>query len=47
VCTNAQIESLALACPRRRKELEGIDALRNWQKRLFGSEICSILKEAG
>lgn len=44
VCTNAQIESLALAYPTRRRELEGIDALRKWQKRLFGSEICSLLK---
>lgn len=44
VCTNAQIEALAFACPTRRRDLEEIDALRNWQKKLFGGEICSILK---
>ena len=43
VLTNAQTESLVLANPGRRKDLDGIDALRSWQKRLFGSEICSIL----
>ena len=45
VCTNAQIEFLALACPRRRRDLDAIDSLRNWQKRLFGSEICMLLRE--
>jgi ribonuclease D len=44
VCTNAQIQSLALAYPKRRKDLEGIDTIRAWQRRLFGSEICYLLK---
>ena len=44
VCTNAQIQSLALAHPKRLKDLEGIDTIRAWQRRLFGSEICHILK---
>jgi ribonuclease D len=43
VCTNAQIHSLALAYPRRLKDLEGIDTMRAWQKRLFGNEICFLL----
>lgn len=45
VCTNAQIESLVLASPRRRKDLEEIDNLRAWQRRLFGGEICRALKD--
>jgi ribonuclease D len=44
VCTNAQIESLALAHPERQKDLEDIDTLRAWQRRLFGSEICGLFK---
>jgi len=44
VCTNDQIHSLALAHPRRLKDLEDIDTIRAWQRRLFGSEICHILK---
>jgi len=44
VCTNDQIQSLALAYPKRRKDLEGIDTIRAWQRRLFGSEICHLLK---
>jgi len=47
VCTNAQIHSLALAHPKRRKDLEDIDTIRAWQRRLFGSEICYILKGIG
>jgi ribonuclease D len=45
LCTNAQIESLALAHPRKREDLEGIDALRDWQKKLFGGELCCLLKD--
>jgi ribonuclease D len=44
VCTNDQIHSLALAHPKRLKDLEDIDTLRAWQRRLFGSEICYHLK---
>jgi len=44
VCTNAQIHSLALAYPKSLKDLEGIDTIRAWQRRLFGSEICYHLK---
>ena len=45
ICTNSQIQSLALANPGNPKEIEGIEGIRNWQKGLFGSEICSILNE--
>ncbi len=44
VCTNDQIHSLALAHPKRRRDLEDIDTIKAWQRRLFGSEICYILK---
>lgn len=47
VCTNAQIVSLALALPKSRKDLEGIDTIRAWQRKLFGREICSLLKGIG
>ena len=43
VCTNAQIYSLALAHPKRLKDLEGIATIRAWQRRLFSSEICHHL----
>jgi ribonuclease D len=47
VSTNAQIQSLALAHPKRRRDLEGIDTIRAWQRRLFGGEICTLLKGMG
>ncbi len=47
VCTNNQIHSLARAHPKRRKDLEDIDTIRAWQRKLFGSEICYLLKCIG
>ena len=44
VCTNAQIQSLALAYPKSLKDLEDIDTIKSWQRSLFGSEICYHLK---
>jgi len=44
VCTNAQIQSIALISPRGLEDLSGITGLRTWQKKLFGSEICSLLR---
>jgi len=44
VCTNSQIHSLARAHPKRRKDLEEIDTIRAWQRRLFGRDICYLLK---
>ncbi|MBU2498730.1 MAG: HRDC domain-containing protein [Proteobacteria bacterium] len=46
VCTNAQIESLALAYPKSQEDLESIDALRAWQRRVLGKEICDLLKRS-
>lgn len=45
VCTNAQIEALALAYPKSRKDLKEIDSMRTWQIQMFGKEICSLLKD--
>lgn len=47
VCTNNQIHSLASVHPKRQKDLEDIDTIREWQRRLFASEICFILKDSG
>ena len=45
--TNAQIRSLADAPPHNPRDLQRIGALRNWQKRLFGNEICTLLDTVG
>ncbi len=47
VCTNAQIKAVALEDPGSPDDLEGIEILRKWQKKLFGAEICRRLKDAG
>ena len=44
VCTNSQIQSLALAGPSTVKEMKGIEGIREWQRRVFGSKVCSILR---
>ena len=45
--TNAQIRSLADAPPHNPGDLQRIGGLRNWQKRLFGNEICTLLDTVG
>jgi ribonuclease D len=45
--TNAQIRSLADAPPQKPRDLQRIGGLRNWQKRLFGNEICKLLDSVG
>jgi ribonuclease D len=45
--TNAQIRSLADAPPQKPGDLQGMGGLRNWQKRLFGNEICELLDTVG
>jgi ribonuclease D len=45
VCTNAQIQSIALILPQGQEELAGISGLRAWQKKLFGRQICSLLQD--
>jgi ribonuclease D len=43
ICSNTQIHSLAVIQPKTQKELQGISEIKNWQKELFGQEICSVL----
>lgn len=45
LCTNTQIKSMALAFTKNQKDLKGIDTLRAWQRRLYGREICDLLKK--
>jgi ribonuclease D len=47
VCTNDQILSLALAHPKAPKYMEKIVGIRRWQRKLFGDEICALLKRIG
>lgn len=47
ICTNAQIEAIAIANPGKPEDMEGIKGGRKWQIKLFGPDICSILQETG
>lgn len=47
VCTNAQIEAIAIANPGKSEEMEGIKGVRKWQIKLFGPDICNLLQETG
>ena len=47
ILTNAQIRSLANAPPYNPGGLQRISGLRNWQKRLFGNEVCKLLDKVG
>ena len=45
--SNAQIRSLVDTPPKDLGDLQRIGELRNWQKRLFGNEICRLLDTVG
>ena len=47
VCTNAQIQAIAIANPGQPGNMEGIKGVRKWQIRLFGPDICNLLQETG
>ena len=47
ICTNAQIEALAVANPKEPEEMKVIQEIRKWQVKLFGHGICHILQNAG
>ncbi len=47
VCANAQIQSLAHKNPMKPEDLDLINGLRIWQRRVFGREICEFLKKTG
>ncbi|MCP4665585.1 MAG: ribonuclease D, partial [Deltaproteobacteria bacterium] len=44
VCNNAQILSLSLADPKKPKDLQGVGEIKDWQRKVFGDEICAVLK---
>jgi len=45
ICTNAQIREIAIANPRRPRDMKGAKEVRNWQVRLFGPDICRVLQD--
>jgi len=47
VCTNLQIQSIAVEYPQDLKGFERISSIRNWQRNVFGREICDLLKTTG
>ncbi len=47
ICTNAQIQALAIANPKEPEEMEEIQEIRKWQVEIFGPGICDVLQEAG
>jgi len=47
VCSKAVMGDLAGTNPRTLSDLEDIKEMRNWQKKVFGEELVSVLKRAG
>jgi len=47
VCTSAQIQAIAIANPCEPENMECIEDIRKWQIKLFGLDICNVLRETG
>lgn len=47
ICTNAQIDAIAIANPGKSEEMEGIKGVRKWQIKLFGPDFCNVLQKSG
>ena len=47
VCTNAQIQAIAVANPGKPEKMLDIKEIRRWQIKLLGPAICSVLHETG
>ena len=47
VCTNAQIQAIAMANPGEPEDMECIEDIKKWQIKLFGLDICNVLRETG
>ena len=45
ICTNAQIKVIANAYPQKPSQMAGLDGIRDWQVKMFGKEICEILRK--
>jgi ribonuclease D len=46
ICTNAQIQALAIANPKEPEEMKVIQEIRKWQVELFGPGICHVLQDS-
>ena len=47
ICTNAQIQAIAIANPGKPEDMEGIKGVRKWQIKLLGPDICKVLRKSG
>ncbi len=47
VCTSAQIQAIAIINPGEPENMECIEDIRKWQIKLFGLDICNVLRETG
>jgi len=47
ICTNSQMQEIAIAAPQHTGDMTAIKDVRKWQVTLFGREICSLLKDVG
>jgi len=45
VCTNAQIQAIAIANPGEPGDMECLKEMKKWQIQLFGLDICSVLRK--
>jgi ribonuclease D len=45
VCTNAQIQAIAIANPGEPEDMECIKDIKKWQIKLFGLDICNVLQK--
>ena len=45
VCTNAQIQAIAMANPGEPEDMECIEDIKKWQIKLFGLDICNVLRK--
>jgi ribonuclease D len=43
VCPNSQVQVLAIVHPKSKADLTEISEMKDWQRELFGKEICSLL----
>lgn len=45
--TNAQIQAVSSAYPKRPRDLAGLEGIRDWQRKVFGKEICDTISRTG
>lgn len=43
VCPNSQVQALAIVNPKSKADLKEVSGMKDWQRKLFGKEICSLL----